>query len=205
MIRFEDVHLAFSGKEIFSGFNLEVSNNEKLLISGPSGCGKTTLFKILLGFEKVSAGRIFCGDLEVNASNIRAIRNQIFYLSQDIDFRNAPVASVLDEIFSFEPNRAIVTGGDLQRQLMQMLDLGDDILQQNMPKLSGGEKQRLGLLVCFLLNRPVWLLDEPTSSLDEQLRKKVLDHVMATGKTVIIISHDSIWPECDTCQVKRWS
>jgi putative ABC transport system ATP-binding protein len=205
MIRFEDIHLAFPGKELFSGFNLEVSSNEKLLISGPSGCGKTTLFRILLGFEKVSAGRIFCGDLEVNAPNIRAIRNQIFYLSQDIDFRNAPVAAVLDEIFSFDANRDIATGDDHQRQLMQMLDLGEDILQQNMPELSGGERQRLGLLVCFLLNRPVWLLDEPTASLDEQLRKKVLDHVMAAGKTVIIISHDNIWPECDTCQVARWS
>ena len=56
---------------------------------------------------------------------------------------------------------------------MQMLELGNEILDQDMQKLSGGEKQRLGLLVGFMLNRPVWLLDEPTSSLDEQLRKKV--------------------------------
>ncbi len=205
MIRFKDVHLAFSDKKIFSGFNLEVPDNAKLLISGPSGCGKTTLFKVLLGFEKVAAGQVFCGNLEVTAPNIRAIRNQIFYLSQAIDFRNAPAGVVLEEIFSYEPNRAIKPGSDRQRQLMQLLDLEDNILQQNMPELSGGEKQRLGLLVCFMLNRPVWLLDEPTASLDEKLRQKVLDHVMAVGKTVIIISHDNIWRQCDTCQVERWS
>jgi len=205
MIRFKDVHASFAGKEIFSGFNLDVPDNEKLLISGPSGCGKTTLFKMLLGFEKVTAGQIFCGDLEVTAANIRAIRNQIFYLSQDIDFRNAPVGAILEEIFSYEPNRDIKPGSDPQRHLMQLLDLEDDILQQNMPELSGGERQRLGLLVCFMLNRPIWLLDEPTASLDEDLRKKVLDRVIAAGKTVIIISHDNIWRQCDTCQIKRWS
>jgi putative ABC transport system ATP-binding protein len=205
MIRFKDVHLSFAGKEIFSEFNLEVPDNEKLLLSGPSGCGKTTLFRILLGFEKIAAGKVFYGDLEVTAPNIRAIRNQIFYLSQDIDFRNAPVGEILEEIFSYEPNRDIKRGSDRQRHLMRLLDLEDDILQQNMPALSGGERQRLGLLVCFLLNRPVWLLDEPTSSLDEELRKKVLNHVMAAGKTVIIISHDNIWRQCDTCQIERWS
>lgn len=205
MIRFKDVHLAFSGKKIFTGFNLDVPDNAKLLVSGPSGCGKTTLFKILLGFEKVTDGQVFCGDLEVTAPNIRAIRNQIFYLSQDIDFRNAPVDAILEEIFSYEPNRDIKRGSDPQQHLMQLLELEDDILQQNMPALSGGERQRLGLLVCFLLDRPVWLLDEPTSSLDEELRKKVLNHVMAAGKTVIIISHDNIWRQCDTCQIERWS
>ncbi len=205
MIRFQDVHLAFSGKEIFSGFTLDVPENRKLLISGPSGCGKTTLFRILLGFERLSAGRVFCGDLEVTAPNIRAIRNQLFYLSQDIDFRNAPVGVVLEEIFSFYPNRDMKTGSAPPRHLMQLLELEDSILQQNMPELSGGEKQRLGLLVCFMLNRPIWLLDEPTSSLDEGLRQKVLNHVMAAGKTVIIISHDNIWQQCDTCRVERWS
>jgi len=205
MIRYEDVHLDFSGKAVFSGFNLKVSENEKLLISGPSGCGKTTLFRILLGFEKVDAGRVFCGDLEVTAPNIRAIRNQLFYLSQDIDFRNAPVAAVLDEIFSFEANRDIKPVRAPQRQYMQLLELEDELLKQNMPELSGGERQRLGLLVCFMLNRPIWLLDEPTASLDKDLRKKLLDHVMAAKKTVIIISHDNIWRQCDTCQIERWS
>lgn len=205
MIRFEDIHLAFSGKRLFSGFNLEVPENQKLLISGPSGCGKTTLFKLLLGFEKVAAGRIFCGDLEVTASNIRAIRNRIFYLSQNIDFRNAPVGVVLEEIFTYEPNRAVQPGDSLRQDLMELLELDAEILRQNLPELSGGEKQRLGLLVGFMLNRPVWLLDEPTASLDEGLRKKVLDHVMAAGKTILVISHDSIWRQCDTCRVERWS
>ncbi|MCP3953998.1 MAG: ATP-binding cassette domain-containing protein [Desulfobacterales bacterium] len=204
MIRFKDVHLAFSGKEIFTGFNLDVPDNEKLLISGPSGCGKTTLFRILLGFDKIAAGKVTCGDFDVTPRHIRAIRNNIFYLSQDIDFRNAPVASVLDEIFSFEPNRNITAGGDNQRQLMQMLDLGDEILGQNMQELSGGEKQRLGLLVGFLLNRRVWLLDEPTSSLDEKLKDIVLNHVMSSGKTVIIISHDDIWRRNSAIRIERW-
>jgi len=205
VIRYQDVHLDFAGKKIFSGFNLEVPENEKLLISGPSGCGKTTLLKILLGFEKITAGRIFCGKVEVTARNIRAVRSEIFYLSQDIDFRNDRVAAVLDEILSFEPNRGVTSGDAHQRNLMQLLELENDILEKNMPQLSGGERQRLGLLVCFILNRPVWLLDEPTSSLDERLRKKVVRYILETGKTVVVISHDDIWRKNGALRIERWS
>ena len=205
MIRYKDIELQYSGKKIFSGFNLEVSENEKLLLAGPSGSGKTSLFRIILGFERVNAGKVFFGDSEITARNISYIRNNIFYLSQDIDFRNEKVASILEEIYSFEPNRGTVPGAGHQRQLMQMLDLGDEILQQNLQQLSGGERQRVGLLVCFMLNRPVWLLDEPTASLDDRLRQKVVAYILEAGKTVIIISHDDIWRKNKTLRVERWS
>lgn len=205
MIRYHDIHLEYDGKNIFSGFSLDVTENEKLLISGPSGCGKTSLFKILLGFTRLKSGRVLYNDHEINARTIRTVRRDLFYLSQDIDFRNAPVNAVLDEIFSYEPNRDLVPMPAHRDHLMQMLDLGADILQQDMQKLSGGERQRLGLLVCFLLNRPVWLLDEPTSSLDEKLRRKVVDYIMAAGKTVLIISHDDIWRRSANFREERWS
>lgn len=205
MIRYKDIELEYSGKKIFSGFNLEVAENEKLLLAGPSGSGKTSLFRIILGFERIMSGTVFLGNSAVTARNIRAVRNSIFYLSQDIDFRNEKVASILEEIYSFEPNRGSVPSAGHQRQLMQMLDLGDEILQQNLQQLSGGEKQRVGLLVCFVLNRPVWLLDEPTSSLDDRIREKVVAYVLEAGKTVIIISHDDIWRRNKTLRVERWS
>ena len=205
MIRYHDIHLEYSGKNIFSGFSLEVAENEKLLISGPSGCGKTSLFKILLGFTPVTSGKVVYQDHEVGAHNIRAVRRNLFYLSQDIDFRNAPVNEVLDEIFNYEANRDLVAMPAHREHLMQLLDLDGDILQQDMQKLSGGERQRLGLLVCFLLNRPVWLLDEPTSSLDESLRRKVVDYVMSMSKTVLIISHDNIWRHSANLKEVRWS
>jgi len=205
MIRYHDIHLEYAGKRIFSGFSLEVAENEKLLFSGPSGCGKTSLFKILLGFTRLTAGKVVYNEHAVTARNIRAVRRNLFYLSQDIDFRNAPVKDVLDEIFSYEPNRGLVPLPAHRDHLMQMLDLGEDILHQDMQKLSGGERQRLGLLVCFLLNRPVWLLDEPTSSLDEKLRRRVVDYVMSTGKTVLIISHYDIWRRNEYLKEVRWT
>jgi len=205
MIRYHDIHLEYAGKNIFSGFSLDVSENEKLLISGPSGCGKTSLFKILLGFTCVTSGKVLYNDHEVNARTIRTVRRNLFYLSQNIDFRNAPVNAVLDEIFSYEPNRGLAPMPAHRDHLMQMLDLGADILHKDMQKLSGGERQRLGLLVCFLLNRAVWLLDEPTSSLDETLRRKVVEYVMSTGKTVLIISHDDIWRRHANLKEVRWT
>ncbi|MBT7260726.1 MAG: ATP-binding cassette domain-containing protein, partial [Desulfobacula sp.] len=88
MIKFESVYLKRNGKEILSGLNFFVKKNEKVLIQGKSGIGKTTLFKILLGFEPIDKGRVTFNGLDIVKEHIKDIRQQIFYLSQDIDLKN---------------------------------------------------------------------------------------------------------------------
>lgn len=203
MISFESVCLDIDNARIFSNLNLCVKKHEKLLILGRSGMGKTSLFRLILGFEQPLSGQILVNGLHVQQDPIHQIRQQIFYLSQDIDLMNEQVLGLLTEIWTcnFE--------GGLPReeinQRLAFLELPSAILMKKTRDLSGGERQRLGLLIGFLLDRPVWLLDEPTSALDDAMKKKISDHILSLEKTIMIISHDPVWQNNALVRIERWS
>ena len=202
MIKFESVYIKRKSKEIFSDFNFFVQKNEKILIKGKSGIGKTTLFKILLGFEPIDKGRVSFNGLGIVKEHIKDIRQQIFYLSQDIDLKNEKVKNLLYEIWKH--NLLKIQNNTRFSMLMNFLDLNEIILNQSVKELSGGERQRIGLFIGFLLDRPVWLLDEPTSSLDDKMKNKIMDYILGLEKTIIIISHDDVWEKNKTIKIERW-
>ncbi|MBT3175519.1 MAG: ATP-binding cassette domain-containing protein [Desulfobacula sp.] len=202
MIKFESVYIKRKDKEIFSDLDFSVQKNEKTLIKGKSGIGKTTLFKILLGFEPIDKGRVSFNGLDIVKEHIKDIRQQIFYLSQDIDLKNEKVKTLLDEIWKH--NLLKILDNTRFPVLMNFLDLNEIILNQSVKELSGGERQRIGLFIGFLLDRPVWLLDEPTSSLDEKMKNKIMDYILGLEKTIIIISHDDVWEKNKTIKIERW-
>ncbi|WP_457553944.1 ABC transporter ATP-binding protein [Desulfobacula sp.] len=202
MIKCESVYLKLKDKEIFSGLNFFVQKNEKILLQGKSGIGKTTLFKLLLGFETIDKGKISFNNLDIVKEHIKNIRQQIFYLSQDIDLKDERVKNLLDEIWEYN---------NIENQdkihfshLLNFLDLKDTILNQPVKELSGGERQRIGLLIGFVLDRPVWLLDEPTSALDDTMKNKIAEYVIGQDKTIIIISHDDVWKKNKSIKIERW-
>jgi putative ABC transport system ATP-binding protein len=207
MIQFDSVHLKLNNRQIFSGLNFRVKEKEKVLIQGKSGIGKTILFKILLGFEPIDSGIVRFNGLDIVRENIKTIRSQIFYLSQDIDLKNEPVKLLLDEICRFNafknPDKSHLM------DLLNSLELNEKILDQEVKELSGGERQRIGLLICLLLDRPVWLLDEPTSALDDAMKKKTAEYIRARDKTIVIISHDDVWKKTHglrpDLRLERWS
>jgi putative ABC transport system ATP-binding protein len=201
MIELESVSLSHNHKEIFSDLNLLVKTDEKVLIQGKSGIGKTSLFKILLGFEPISKGLVTFNGLKIDKANIKEIRQQIFYLSQDIDLKPEKVSLLLEEIFFY--NREQNLPGKKLNDLLAYLDLTHNILEQNVKNLSGGERQRIGLLIGFLLNRPVWLLDEPTSSLDDNMKTKIAQYILGQDKTIVIISHDDVWKKDESIRIER--
>ncbi len=193
MIKFNNINLIYDDKVLFKGYSLNIEENEKILINGPSGCGKTSLFRLLLGFSKIDKGEIHYNNQILNKKNIRKIRSDIFYLSQDIDFRNDSVENIIKEVFEYDLNKHLKYDISQINDYMIELELDENLLSKNIIDLSGGERQRIGLLICFLLNRPTLLLDEPTSALDEKMKNKVADLLLQKGKTVLIISHDEVF------------
>lgn len=202
MIIFDCVSLNRKDKAIFTDLNLTVKKNEKILIRGKSGIGKTTLFKILLGFETIDKGKVTVNGNPIDKQNIKQIRKQMFYLSQDIDLRQEKVGDLLDEIL-LHNSKEDAKSSQLNERL-SLLDLTVNILEKNVMALSGGERQRVGLLICFLLDRPVWLLDEPTSSLDDLMKLRIADYILNQNKTIVIISHDEVWEKNNTIRIERW-
>jgi len=201
MIRMDSVYLKRGAKNIYSDLNLWVKENEKVLISGKSGIGKTTLFKVLLGFETIDQGSVLFNNHNIAKEHIKTIRQQIFYLSQDVDLQDEKVTNLLDLIW--EQNLLKNRNHQLS-ELLSFLELNSKILEQTVNELSGGERQRIGLLICFFLNRPVWLLDEPTSALDDTMKKKIAEFVLKQDKTVVIISHDTVWKTDHKIKIESW-
>jgi putative ABC transport system ATP-binding protein len=193
LIKYENVGISFENKKVLSGFNLNIKEKQKVLLRGKSGVGKTTLLKMLLGFTKPAEGTLYFRNRVIDSRTCWEARKEIAYVVQDTDLGEGKVKNLLDEIFSYRANKEKL---DLEklRTFMRELELGDNILDQSFQELSGGEKQRIGILISLLLNRNIYLLDEVTSALDTNLKKKIADYFLSREDlTLLVISHDREW------------
>ena len=193
IIKYENIGKFFGSKKVISDFSIRILRGRKILLRGKSGTGKSTLFKMLLGFEKPSEGSLYYRGKPVNSQVAWEIRKEVSYVSQDTDLGQGPVKDLLDEIFTYLPNREKRSPEKLNT-LMKEFELEKDILNKNFEKLSGGEKQRIGILIALMLGRDIFLLDEATSALDSELKKRVVDHFLKHEDwTLFVISHDKEW------------
>jgi putative ABC transport system ATP-binding protein len=193
LIKYENIGISFENKKVLSGFNLSVKKKQKILLRGKSGTGKTTLLKMLLGFTKPVEGTLYFQNRIINSKTCWKARQKIAYVVQDTDLGEGKVKNLLNEIFFYRANRDKLDSEKL-RVFMRELGLEDDILDKNLQELSGGEKQRIGILIALLLNRDIYLLDEVTSALDVNLKKTVADYFLAREDwTLLVISHDLEW------------
>lgn len=193
IIKYENIGKFFGSKKVISDFSIRILRGRKILLRGKSGTGKSTLFKMLLGFEKPSEGSLYYRGKPVNSQVAWEIRKEVSYVSQDTDLGQGPVKDLLDEIFTYLPNREKRSSEKLDT-LMKEFELEKDTLNKNFENLSGGEKQRIGILIALMLGRDIFLLDEATSALDSELKKRVVDHFLKHEDwTLFVISHDKEW------------
>ncbi len=190
MINFKNISIKFNNKIVLNNFNLVVNPGEKILISGVSGKGKTTLLKLLLGFSTPNSGSILVDNLELNEQTINIIRNKIGYMPQSTPFLNVKVEKLIHTIFNYKENLKTKLDMSILIQTLKEFNLDSNILSKNINQLSGGEKQRLAFVIIILLDRKIWILDEITSSLDQDMKEKVINYILNTNKTVILVSHD---------------
>ena len=192
-LEFRNIHLKYDQRQIFSGFNLEIEQGEKVLFCAPSGRGKTSLVKMLLGFVVPEAGEILVDGIRLSGETVNAIRRQISYVSQDADIPKGLVSEVFATVFKFPVNRHLNYQEAVLRQWLGTMALPQDTLQKNVDALSGGERQRLALIMGILLDRDIWILDEITTGLDLALKTKMVELVLSYNKTILVVSHDDIY------------
>jgi putative ABC transport system ATP-binding protein len=194
LIRFENVAVQFKRKLLFEKLNFDVRKGEKLLVYGRSGEGKTTIIRLLLGFECPREGKIFFEDQLLDRKTVWDVRRKIAYVSQNLDIGAGKVIKLIDRVLDYRANEGITHAEKELSSLLEFLRLKESILQEDFEKLSGGEKQRILIIIALLLKRSVFLLDEVTSALDSELKEKVSDYfVKKDDWTVIVISHDKDW------------
>lgn len=201
LIEFSNINLKYEDKTIFKDFNLSIEEGEKVIILGKSGNGKSSLIKMLLGFQSFDSGSIIYNNKIVLDSDFRNLRNNFAYVNQDVTLRQGNVRGVLKEISEFSNN---TYNGDFDDKLADYFDFSVSLLDKNVEELSGGERQRLGIIIAIMLDRPIFLLDEVTSSLDRALKEKTVSYFAESHKTVISISHDSQWSENSKFRKVEW-
>ena len=194
LFRFNDVWVNLGEKDILKGFSLELREGDKLLLTGKSGIGKSTVLRLLLGFVRPSKGEILYRDGMLNPAAATRIRRESAYVSQILEIGGGNVDGLIRQVLCYHANRHL---GDLtaeKSRWMEFLEMRDGILHEEIETLSGGEKQRVAILIALLLRRRIFLLDEITAYLDQGLKDKVASLFLSDPAwTVISISHDPCW------------
>ncbi len=194
MIQLQNISLTLDGRPLFRDLSVEVPAGGRLIISGESGSGKTTLLRMLLGFVLPDNGKVFIDNQELKLHNVWQLRQNMAYVSQEMQIGRGRVDAFIKEILRFKNNRGIAYDEDRVLALLNDFQLGSNAIQKDLNDLSGGELQRVAIIVTLLLNRKIYLLDEVTSALDEPLKELIVDYFSRLkDKTLIVSSHDKIW------------
>lgn len=195
MINLENIAIDFNGRSIIKGFSLKVHLGEKIALTGPSGSGKSSLLNLIMGFLEPAEGKYTFGADPVTPALINNVRKEIAWLPQNTDtIGMGSVATTIFHPFEFKVNKSLTPSNEAIVNQFKLLNMGEALLESSFASLSGGEKQRLGLIICKLLGRKILLLDEPTSALDTASIELVAAYVLEDpGATVISVSHDEKW------------
>ncbi len=184
MVSIQDLHKKFSKNQVLSGLNLEIGEGGIFAVLGPNGSGKTTLIKCLLGMVIPNKGQISV--LGRNVKNSSAYRHKIDYLPQIANFpSNLKVKELIRMIKDLRGNTTLDQG------LIDLFKL-KPFLDKKLGNLSGGTKQKVNLVLTFMFDSPLIILDEPTTGLDpiSLIRlKDLIQKEKAKGKTILITSH----------------
>lgn len=187
---FNNITFRYDKENILENYTFNVDKYEILLIKGKSGIGKSTILNLIAGFEKPCNGEILLDGVDITNEKIE--KRNIGYLFQE--YALFPHLNVYQNI-SYGISH--LNKKEIEKRVSELLDIVQmKGFEKRYPNdLSGGEKQRIAL-ARSLANRPkLLLLDEPFSSLNEELKDKLridLRNILKSQKiTAIIVSHDS--------------
>ena len=184
MVTIENLHKKFGKNQVLSGVDLTINEGGIFAVLGPNGSGKTTLIKSILGMVIPNKGNITV--LGENIKKNSEYRHKIDYLPQIANF---PSNLRVKELITMIKDLRKQTNED--ERLIQFFKL-EPFLDKKLGNLSGGTKQKVNLVLTFMFDSPLIILDEPTTGLDpiSLLRlKKLIQEEKAKGKTILITSH----------------
>ncbi|MCX6826706.1 MAG: ABC transporter ATP-binding protein [candidate division Zixibacteria bacterium] len=190
-LRIKSLNKNFSGRKVLEDISIETSDGELVVILGPSGCGKSTLLRLISGLDAPESGEIYIGDRRVDIlppqkRNVALVfQNYALYphmtVAQNLAFP-LKIARVKKE----EINRRVETTA-------QLIGLADR-MKTYPSELSGGQRQRVALGRAIIRQPDIYLLDEPLSNLDADLRARMRHDLVELqrklGTTTIYVTHD---------------
>jgi ATP-binding cassette subfamily C protein LapB len=194
--RFEEVSSSYANNKALEIKALQIQPGEKIGVIGPIGGGKTTLLRLLSGMYRPQGGRILLDDMELSHISKPVLAEHMGYLQQDGrlfagSLRDNLVLGLLD------PGDSVILEAAKRTGLLQaVITVHPKGLQQEIFEggsgLSGGQRQLVNLTRVFLRQPAIWLLDEPTASMDRALELQVtqaLRQSLQSQDTLVLVTH----------------
>jgi ATP-binding cassette subfamily B protein len=181
-------------RSILHDINLQVAGGQSVAIVGSSGSGKSTIGRLLFRFYDVSEGALLIDGQDVRDVSQDSLQKMIGVVPQDTVLFNDSIfynISYGDPSASIEQVEAAAKAASVHDFITQLPEGYETKVGERGLKLSGGEKQRVGIARTILKNAPILLLDEATSALDTKTEREIQQSLTKMGrdKTVIIIAH----------------
>lgn len=184
MIEFKNLHKRFGKLVVLDGLDLEINKGGIFAILGPNGSGKTTLIKCLLGMVIPNKGDIIFDKKSVLGK--WAYRNNLNYLPQIANFPpNLTVIELINMVKNLRPKDSNT------EELIELFGLKSS-LDKKLGNLSGGTKQKVNIVLAFMFDSDLLVLDEPTNGLDPIALihlKEIIQKEKDKGKTILITTH----------------
>ena len=184
MIEIKSLNKKFGKLTVLDGLDLDIGKEGIFAILGPNGSGKTTLIKSILGMVIPDKG-----DIKLEEESILGkwnYRNKINYLPQIANFpANLTVKELIEMVKNLRPKEAHDT------DLIQLFDV-QPFLDKKLGNLSGGTKQKVNIILTFMFESDLIILDEPTTGLDPISLihlKEIIQKEKEKGKTILITTH----------------
>jgi len=193
-IKLTDVNFEYKeDKLILENINITINKGDKVAFVGESGSGKSTLIDLILGLYRPKDGLITIDGIPLNENNIRAWRNKVGYIPQNIYLFEGTVLQNVAFGREYDEKKAIKVLE--QSNIMDFLNSHhegiDTMVGDGGIKLSGGQRQRIAIARALYDDPEILVLDEATSALDTNTESKIMEEIykISDNKTLIIITH----------------
>jgi ABC-type polar amino acid transport system ATPase subunit len=203
LLRIEDLHKSFGDRLVLDGVSLSVARGATVAIIGPSGAGKSTLLRCINLLEHPTAGRVILDGDDLaghgrRERDLAVVRRRVGMVFQG--FNLFPHRTALENVVLAQVHALGRPRDEAVERAHTLLDrVGLAARADNKPRsLSGGEQQRVAIARALALDPQLLLLDEPTSSIDPELKREVLAvirDVAESGMTMILTTHEMRFAE----------
>ena len=196
-IKFNNVHFSYDKENIYiKEINCSIKKGDFIGIIGETGSGKSTFMDLLLGLLTPELGTITIDGQLLSKHSLIDWQNKIAHVPQKIFLRDNSISSniglpELDNTINLDKIELAAKLAEIHDSIIKMTNSYETFVGERGAKLSGGEQQRLGIARALYRNKEILMLDEATSSLDEDTERKILKNIRATfkGRTIVMISH----------------
>ena len=195
LIDFKDITFGYEkNRVILKNFNLSVGAGQNIAIVGTTGSGKSTIGRLLFRFYDTDKGALFIDGVDIKEVTQSSLHSAIGIVPQDTVLFNDTIYYNIaygNTEASYDKVIEAARAAKMHEFISNLPDGYDTTVGERGLKLSGGEKQRVGIARTLLKNPPILLLDEATSSLDTETENSIQDSLnkMLEDRTVITIAH----------------